>query len=116
MNKIYKIKVDITEFRVKEEDLVRIVEAMKSNDMVKLDCGIFRGSAIRAVYRDEDEEVQLALCSSKEKKPEQIEEERIINLKKEQKLNSDICHHTGMKIVNVNGEDVAKICDCQIIK
>ena len=50
--KKFKIKVGIDEFIIKESDMPRVVEAMRTNNMVALACGVFRGSAILAVYED----------------------------------------------------------------
>lgn len=48
---IHKIKVGIEEFTVHESDIPRITAAMQSDEMVQLDCGIFRGKAILAVFK-----------------------------------------------------------------
>jgi hypothetical protein len=49
----YKIRVGIDEFPIQEADVPRVVQAMQTNEIVKLDCGMIRGQAILAVLKDE---------------------------------------------------------------
>lgn len=116
MTQFYKIKVGIEEFSVEETDVPRIVEAMKSNDMVKLNCGIFRGNAILAVCRDIEKEEQARLIASAPKKtPEQLQDEAIEKIIKEQKMKCELCGHTGWK-ESKKGEKLVRIpCYCTIL-
>ncbi len=111
----YKIKVGIEEYSVKEVDVPRIVEAMKTNDMVKLDCGIFRGQSILAVCRDFDEESRQVMLSAPSSESKRIEDEQVKRIKK-QKDECNLCNHTGYVFVDRNGEQVAKYCSCTILK
>lgn len=49
----YKIKVGIEEFQIKVEDIPRITKAMQTNDLVKIERGLFRGSAILAIIEEQ---------------------------------------------------------------
>lgn len=113
--KHYKIKVGIEEYPIDEIDIPRIVEAMKNNDMVKLDCGIFRGQSILAVARDIEKEssvsmIQIPALDSQE----HIERKRI----EQQIYECTICgKESGYSkgwIINKNekGERIAKRCVC----
>jgi hypothetical protein len=115
MNKCYKIKVGIEEYPVKEEDLPRIISAMKTNDMVKLDCGIFRGQAILAVCQDFEEEKRVVLSFSPASKEQELIEENEKQLEK-QKSECEICNHTGWIFVDKGRETVAKYCQCTVLK
>lgn len=119
MTKFYKIKVGIEEYTVNEIDIPRIVEAMKNNDMVKLECGIFRGNAILAVC--EDIEKTSAFDSlPPPKTDEELKQDELQKIRKEKRLNCDICSHTGMKEElrksKFGYEELIRVpCDCQII-
>ena len=116
-NKIYKIKVGIEEFEVKEADIPRIVEAMKTGNMVQLDSGLFRGNAILAVCRDFEKEMTLALCAPTKETPEQIEDKEKKEKLKSQRLNCEICHHTGWaEGKRKDGSSAMFPCECQVIK
>lgn len=115
--KCYKIKVGIEEYPVKETDIERIVSAMKTNDMVKLDCGIFRGQSILAVCQDfAEEQRQINMSIPKESgytpNQELIRDEKL----KQQKADCVMCGHTGWIFVEKNGEKVARYCVCTILK
>lgn len=115
MIKFFKIKVGIEEFSVEEKDVPRIIEAMKSNDMVKLDCGIFRGNAILAICRDEEKEEQSRLLAfdSSIKTPEELQEIENEKIIKEQRMQCELCDHTGWK----EGKDyIRRPCDCMTLK
>lgn len=116
MDNIYKIKVGIEEFEVSEKDIPRIVEAMKNNDIVKLDCGLFRGQAILAVCRDLEKEMQRTMLSSHTDTPEEIEQKKNEILLKEQRLNCEKCGHTGWIVGKREGRDCAFPCECKILK
>lgn len=117
MKQFYKIKVGIEEFSVEESDIPRIAEAMKHNDMVKLDCGLFRGSAILAVCRDEErEKQQLLIETTPQTTEEELEKIRIDGIKRDQRLNCEICGHTGWK-EDFREESLVRVpCDCTLIK
>jgi hypothetical protein len=113
-NKVFKIKVGISEFEVKEIDIPRIVEAMKNNDIVKLDCGLFRGSAILSVFEDFDEELQRSLKLETAKTQEEIEQEKISVHLKQNRLECELCKHTGWKeSKRDDGSAVMVRCLCQ---
>lgn len=116
MSNIYKIKVGIEEFEVKEEDIPRIVEAMKNNDIVKLDSGLFRGSAILAVCRDFEKEIERNMLTTPEKSLDEIAEEEKKAKLKEQRLACTICDKKGWRIGTRDGKDCASPCECQSIK
>lgn len=117
MTQFFKIKVGIEEFPVEPVDVPRIIEAMKSNDMVKLDCGIFRGNAILAVCRDEEKENQAHLLASAPKQtPEELKLLADSETRKEQKMKCEKCGHTGWKEELRNSELIRVPCDCQEIK
>ena len=84
MTKLYKIKVGIEEYPVSETDLPRIVQAMKSNNMVQLEYGLFRGNAILAVVRDLEKEREVMYLTEHAPTPEQIEENKKQEEKNEQ--------------------------------
>ena len=120
MIKYFKIKVGIEEFSVNENDIPRIVEAMKTNEMVKLDCGIFRGQAILALTRDiereEKERLDTELSSTEEKKQKTINEEI-----EKQISECDLCNKKGYTIVdkrfpNGSPNPVVKKCSCTIYR
>lgn len=120
MNKLYKIKVGIEEFPIEEKDIPRITEAMKNNDMVALDSGIFRGSAILAICRDEEREKRATMLETMKPTPEQLErfknEEQlreIENRKRANRLICELCDHSGWKEEMRNEEVIRVICDCQ---
>lgn len=117
--KFYKIKVGIEEYPVNESDLPRIAEAMKSNDIVRLDSGLFRGNAILAVCEDKSRS-DAFLSAPREKTKEEIEIELLEEKRKEARLKCDICDHTGMKEELRKSpfgyESIMRVpCDCQRI-
>jgi hypothetical protein len=115
-NKFYKIKVGIEEFQVKEADIPRIVEAMKTGNMVQLESGLFRGNAILAVCRDFEKEIQLALSAPTKETPEQIEDKEKKEKLKEKRLKCEICNHTGWVEGKRRDGSVAMFpCECQVI-
>lgn len=121
MNQYYKIKVGIEEFSVEEKDIPRIAEAMKHNDMVQLECGLFRGNAILAVCRDEEREkkertlVAFNSTESVEERQKREEENKITEKKKEQRINCEICGHTGWK-EELREKSVVRVpCECQLL-
>lgn len=116
MNKYYKIKVGIEEFSIDENDIPRIVEAMKNNDMVKLASGLFRGQAILAVCRDSERENKELLLTSPQKTQEQIDAESRQETLKRQKKYCAICDHDGWEIFTKGNERLVKPCICTIIK
>lgn len=111
----YKIKVGIEEFPVEEKDIPRIAEAMKHNDMVQLECGLFRGNAILAVCRDtEREERAFMLSSAPVLTEEEIQEKARQEKLKEQRMNCEICNHTGLK-EELRNEIVVRVpCECSL--
>jgi hypothetical protein len=116
MNKIYKIKVGIEEFEVSENDIPRIVEAMKSGDMVQLHCGLFRGNAILALCRDFDKEMETSLLECPKKSQEQIEEESNEAKLKDNRLKCELCKHTGWREgVRQDGTTAMFPCECQVL-
>jgi len=120
MIKYYKIKVGIEEFSIEKKDISRIVEAMKTNEMVKLECGIFRGQAILAITRDlqkeQDEETKLYFNQS--------DQGKILNL--EEKIQKQIsecnfCDKKGYtiqdkKLKNGSPNPIVKKCSCTIFR
>lgn len=117
MNIHYKIKVGIEEYSVDEKDIPRIVQAMKSNDMVKLDCGIFRGQAILAVARDLEKEERERLLETYKKSPEQVEQDKKAGIIKQQMDECKECTGSkGWRFKIVNGEKVAYQCSCTYAK
>lgn len=114
MNTYYKIKVGIEEFPVKEEDITRIVDAMKSGNLVKLDCGVFRGQSIIAVCEDiEKQKLMNMLGSSGTTRAKEISTQEIIT---KQMSECKICDHSGWLFIDRNGERVAKYCTCTVLK
>lgn len=113
--KCYKIKVGIEEYPIKEADIPRIAEAMKTNDIVKLDCGLFRGQAILAVCRDEKEEIRQALLSAPSSQESRLLLEREAKIRK-QTQDCQLCNHTGWVFVDRNGEQTAKYCECTYLR
>lgn len=114
MTKYYKIKVGIEEYPVEEKDIPRIVEAMKTNDMVRLDSGIFRGHAILAMCRDIEREKEESLIElSKVPVPETPEQEKDRLLKEARKICKKCDNHSGRVTIQKNGEWVVAYCDCQ---
>lgn len=119
MNKYFKIKVGIEEFPILESDIPRIVEAMKKNEMVKLEHGIFRGQAILAITRDlekEESELRASVNSTYSDKEKEIEE----TIKK-QIAECTSCGQKGYTIINKvleNGHPnpVVKKCSCTIYR
>lgn len=96
--KNYKIRVGIEEFIVEESDIPRIIDAMQNNHIVKLKCGMFRGSAILAVYECRE----TYFISS----PKELVEAKL------KIADCQICNGTGWKIIKVDGESMAKKCQC----
>lgn len=113
MNKYYKIRVGIEEYPVDEKDISRILQAMQTNEIVRLDCGMFRGQAILAVIRDTNKEFQEALSSLPGPEPT-IEE--ILN---NQRLACSRCDKKGYLFEEKLNEKTkitekfVKICICQ---
>jgi len=116
MKKYYKIKVGIEEFEVKEEDIPRIAEAMRTNNMVQLVCGLFRGSSILAVCRDEKKELSSDSDVIKEKTPEQIATikrlKEIDEVIKQQIFDCKICEGKGWITTKKGDEYFATNCKC----
>ena len=122
MKNLYKIKVGIEEFPIEEKDIPRIIEAMKSNNMVQLEYGLFRGNAILAVTRDLEKEKEIAMISSRSEptQEEKLENERVSKIKL-QILNCSICKGTGQLVVDrkhASGspDPFVKNCECTILK
>jgi len=111
MKNYYKIKVGIEEFDVKEEDIPRIAEAMQTNNLVQLGCGLFRGSAILAICKDERYHETII-----EKTPEQIAEISRLNeideIIKQQITSCTICNGKGWGTIKKDGEYFASNCVC----
>ncbi len=111
----YKIKVGIEEYPVLETDIPRIVQAMKTNDMVKLDCGVFRGSAILAVcevipriaFGDTPPTVDELRESARQKA---LEDKRSAQIKA-----CTLCRN-GWQIVKVGNDSLARPCTCRQLK
>jgi hypothetical protein len=109
----YKIKVGIEEFSVDEKDIPRIAEAMQTNNMVQLECGLFRGSAILAVCKDDKyKDIAFLTPSTPEQIAERSRLEEIDNLIKKQILECKICNGKGWKMIKKEGEYFATNCDC----
>jgi len=70
----YKIKVGIDEFDVLEDDVPRIVEAMQTDNLVRLKCGVFRGKTILGVYEDVN---NFLISSSSPPSIEKIQEQQL---------------------------------------
>lgn len=110
--KRYKIKVGIEEFKVDEKDISRITEAMKTDNLVALDCGVFRGSAILALCED----TSVIDFGSLPPSEEEIKQKAIDDFKREQRLNCELCDHTGWK-EELRGQELIRVlCDCQKLK
>lgn len=106
MKKLYKIKVGIEEFQVDESDIPRIAQAMKTGDIVKLDCGLFRGTSILAVCEYKS---LVAFDSLPNKTPEELKIEKI---KLESRMKCDKCEHTGWR-EELRGNNVVRVpCEC----
>ena len=121
MTKLYKIKVGIEEYPVSETDLPRIVQAMKSNDMVQLEYGLFRGNAILAVVRDLDREREEMFLMDHAPTPEQIEEAKkkreVDEQIEKQMAECPMCtEQKGWIFVKNGNQTVAKPCSCTVLR
>jgi|ERR1700728_143884 len=102
--KQYRIKVGIEEFRVEKKDIERIARAMQTDEIVKLDNGLFRGRSITALIEEDiwlDEPRQLS--------PEEIKENLLI----EAKRNCLDCKGVGYVQKIEAGRTFMKQCECQ---
>ncbi len=104
INIIYKIKVGIDEFDIKESDIGRVTEAMQTNNMVSLDCGIFRGQSILAIIKRENitNDYTIRELSPDEKK---------FSLLKESREKCPIC--IGVGLIYDPEKKLMKQCLCQ---
>ena len=122
MTKLYKIKVGIEEYPVSETDLPRIVQAMKSNNMVQLEYGLFRGNAILAVVRDLEKEREVMYLTEHAPTPEQIEENKKQEEKNEQiRKQIEECKlctgdDKGWIFIKSGNQTVAKPCSCTVLR
>ena len=95
-----------------ECDIPRIVEAMKKNDIVKLEYGLFRGQAILALCRDIEKENNEHMLMSSTKTPEQEKKEADETQIKKQISECTICDHDGWESIEKNGERMVRKCAC----
>lgn len=104
IQKNYKIKVGIEEYPVKPIDVERIARAMQTDEIVKLENGLFRGKSIIALIQ---EDVYI------EDKKELTYEEKIHFALLEAKKNCQLCKGQGYVLTTEEKRTFMKECQCQ---
>jgi hypothetical protein len=104
--KKFKIKVGIEEYPVNENDIERIMRAMQTNEIVKLDIGVIRGQAILAILQE-----QIPVSEPKDLSPSEQREQLLLEARK----NCQECKGDGYIKIQKDGQVKIFECKCQKI-